>query len=416
MRRWIERRGKNSWRICIDLGRVAGRKKIIRRTIHGTKKDADQELRKLLVQLERSECIEPSRMTLKEYLETWLRDSAPQQVVESTVSNYRYLLTKHVIEDLGHVTLDRLQPLLIRELFAQKYREGKPSLNTLRKVHAVLGAALREAVDLGLLPINPVEKVPAPREERKERTIWQLEDLARFVDEAKDKPLYAFWMTILYTGLRPGEALALRWEDVDFENRVIYVRRALRRTEEGGRIASPKTPAAYRAVAFPLELVFILKRHRLEQKKIKLLQGPRYRDMNLIFASLAGTPIGPSNYRRAWYRILEELKLSRINPYALRHMHGTYVLDEGIDLKTVSARLGHTKLEHTARYLHHIRARDQVAAEALPRVLERARAKHKEDGVNTPGGRGSPLPVSGAPNLLPISEGDPRKSGGAEGI
>lgn len=254
MRGHIRKRG-NTWSVVVDLGTdETGRRRQKWHSGFRNKKEATQGLTEILGRLQAGTYIEPSRQTLAEYLRDWL------PVVKSTVrpgtwSSYRLNMEAHVMPRIGHIPLNQLGALHLNGLYAELLASGRCrgdgglSPRTVRYTHTILHRALRDAVRWGLLARNPADLADPPKHRTPEMQVWSIDELRAFLDHARPERLYALWLLLATTGLRRGEALGLRWEDLDLDAGRAAIRQTL--GSVGGKLSfsTPKTAKSRRSVS-----------------------------------------------------------------------------------------------------------------------------------------------------------------------
>ena len=223
----IIKRGDRTWLIRIFLGRDAkGKQKFHHKTIHGTKRDAERYLTATKREMDLGVFVEPSAMSLSEYLDRWLRDAARPRVSRRTGDGYAGMLERYIREPLGYKRLDKLQALDIQSVYGAMQARGL-SARVVRHTHSVLHNALKQAVKWGLISRNPSDLVELPKVPHRERRVLMADEAQRFLEAADVMPHGLIFEFALLTGMRPEEYLALQWSDVDFERGTAQVRRAL---------------------------------------------------------------------------------------------------------------------------------------------------------------------------------------------
>lgn len=385
MKGCIHRRGKSSWGIVIELPRDELQKRRQKTfTVRGTKKAAEQELTRLLHELNTGAFIEPTRITVGEYLKRWLSDYAAPKVSAKTFERYSEIVRLHLTPALGHHQLTALKPMMIQECYAAALRNGRIdgngglSAQTVLHHHRVLREALRQAVRWQLLGRNPVDAVEPPRPQRREMVVLDEDQTIQLLDAAKESRLYIVVLLAVTTGLRRGEILGLRWQDIDIDNRIAHVRRTVEQVRGGLRFKEPKTAKSRRAVALPELAVEALRRHLVDQKRERLKLGSAYRDSDLVCARLHGTPLDPGEVTAGFARLIGSLDLPRIRLHDLRHGHATHLLRQGTHPKIVSERLGHSTVGITLdTYSHVMPGMQEEAALKLDETLRAAQLRRR---------------------------------------
>jgi integrase len=217
-----------------------------------------------------------------------------------------------------------------------------------------------------MIPRNPADLVELPRSERSEATVLSGAQLPAFLQAARDDRWSVLWMLLLVTGLRPGEALGLKWSDLEGE-RLLIQRTVVRRDGHAWEFAEPKTARSRRPVSLPISTVEALNQHRRIQLEERLKAGPKYANHNLIFASNNGQPL---DWRRTvadhFRPLLKKADLPPIRPYDLRHTSATLLLTMGEHPKVVSERLGHSSITLTLdTYSHVLPDMQQASADKM---------------------------------------------------
>jgi integrase len=367
----IIKRGDRTWLVRIFLGRDAnGKQKFHHKTIHGTKRDADRYLTAARREMDLGVFIEPSAISLDEYLNRWLRDAARPRVSRRTADGYAGLLERYIRQPLGHKRLDKLQPLDIQTVYGKMQARGL-SARIVRHAHSALHNALKQAVKWGLLSRNPSDLVELPKVPHKERRVLSPDEAQEFLKAAAIMPHGLIFEFALLTGMRPEEYLALQWADVDLQRGTAQVRRALVRHKKSWSFEEPKTARSRRTVFLPAPLLQKLASHKRKQSEIRLKLGSVWQAFDLVFCSEEGTPVSIPNITYRYFRpILTKAKLPRIRLYDLRHSCATLLLIAEENPKVVSERLGHSTIVLTLdTYSHVLPTMQQQATARLEKLL-----------------------------------------------
>jgi integrase len=264
------------------------------------------------------------RLRVRDYLEQWLADYAKPRVKASTHLRYTQLIRTHLIPGLGHLVLSRVSPRAVETFYATL---TEISSTTAHHVAALLRQALKRAVRWGLIDRNPTDLVDAPSRREWMPTLWTADQAAAFFAGAKGTRFELLYLTLAGTGLRLGEALKLTWQDIDFKSGVLTVQHG-------------KTPKARRAVLLPAALLAPLR---------------AVRGAGLVFHrdGKALDPRARTIRDHHFYPLIERLGLPKVRLHDLRHLHGSYLVSQGVDLASVAERLGHASKAFTlARYVH----------------------------------------------------------------
>ena len=366
------KRGDN-YTIRVFTGRdSAGRRRYLNKTFKGNKKAAQEELNSMLHSQDLGTLIEPTKVTLGEYLDEWLRTAATPRVRARTLDGYKYLVEKYIKPDSGDIRLHKVRPLNIQKLYTSLLAKGL-SPTTVRHVHRVLRASLNQAVKWRLLPVNPVLAADLPKQRKKEMKAFSADEASLFLLHATDDRWGVLFAVALRTGMRPGEYLGLKWQDVDFDKGTVAVRRTMVAKPKGGwEFAEPKTAQSARSIPLPPTVTRALAEHKKAQAAERLKAGPKYTNHELVFATKTGEPIGqPNLVNRHFKTILASAGLSpSYRLYDLRHSCATLLLAQGEHPKIVSERLGHASVTLTLdTYSHVLPTMQQQAADRLEGVL-----------------------------------------------
>ena len=225
---------------------------------------------------------------------------------------------------------------------------------------------------MGLVARNVAEAVDPPRISRTRMNILKPEEISRFLDAARETPYYVFYCALLYTGLRRGEALALRWRNVDLLGSELQVVETAFKLGDGTYVVKePKTPHSCRPVSLPPSLTLLLREYRADQQKYSEELGKRLRDDDFVFSCTDGSPLDPNTVTRTFSKITKKAGLPHVRLHDLRHAHATLMLKAGVHPKIVSERLGHANIGITLdTYSHVLPGLQEAAAERFDKLLE----------------------------------------------
>ena len=379
----IYQRKDGRWCAAVTVGRDAkGRLK--RRYVYGrSRREVQDTLAKLLVDQRNGADITPQRQTLGEFLERWLEDTVRPAAARNTYDNYKVIVHKHLLPVLGALPLAKLAPQHLQRLYREKQDSGLT--RTVRLIHAVLHRALGQAVRWGLVQRNVADMVDVPRVARREQRALDQAELARFLGAAREDRLYALYLVAVAAGLRMGEVLGLRWDDVDFDRGVLHVRHNLQWFNDGPQLTELKTAKSRRVLVLPPTVMDALRMHLAAQQKEREAAGAAWREQGFVFSTGIGTPLNPSGVRnRSFRRVLERAELPRIRFHDLRHTMATQMLHAGENPKVVQEMLGHSTIQMTMNtYAHVISGAQRAAAARMEGILRVA--------ADLPKGPGGPV-------------------------
>lgn len=391
MRGHLRERGPDRWALVVDLGRdpVSGKRKQKWVTVHGTKRQAQRRLNELLTEIQAGGYVAPAKQTVADYLEEWLTAYVPSQVKASSVQTYGSLMRSHVIPRLGAVRLGELKATQIARLYQQLLATGARSGGalspaTVGMVHTILSSALSYGVRLGVLSSNPAAKVSPPRLERQEAAVLTQEQVQQLLEEAASRSplLHLVVLIAVTTGLRRGELLGLRWQDVDLDQRRLVVSQTVQGHATARlEFSSPKTAGSRRVVECPDVLIRALREHRAAQAAERQSSDVAHASYDLVLCRPDGGPLRPNGIGQQVVTLLAELGLPG-SLHTLRHTHATLLLVAGVHAKIVSGRLGHSTVQITLdRYSHIIPGLDRGAADQLDNLLQGTQAGPAVDSI-----------------------------------
>jgi integrase len=384
MRGHIRKHGKG-WVVVVDVGHAEDGKRQQRWHTFRTKREAEAGLTEILGKLSRDEYIPPTKVTLGEYLrDVWLPSLADRVEAgglrATTVQQYRTLAETHVAPNLGGVRLRSLTASMLDKLYGELLRTGRQvrpgkspaglSPTTVHAVHVTISAALTHAMRKGVLARNVATMADPPRPRDREQAIWTDEQTTRFMDATKDNRLHALYLLAVTTGMRRGELAGLRWEHIDLDAGKLTVASA--RVVVGYAVveSGPKTAKGRRTIAIAPGVVEALRAHRRRQLEERLSWGPAWTDTGLVFTREDGTGLHPQYVTWAFQRAAKRAGLPVLPLHALRHGHATAGLRAGVDLHTMSRRLGHSSVAITGDvYSHVVEELDRDAADRTADLL-----------------------------------------------
>jgi integrase len=378
----------DTWWFVVDLSPAAdGRRRQAKRRGFKTKAEAQAALDELRVTARQGSYVPPTRQRLGEFLtDDWL-PAIKVTIEESTWASYERYLRLHVIPRLGGVRLEAVDAGMLNRLYADLLDhgrlDGKPgglSRQSVRYIHTVIGRALSDAVRWGRIVRNPARAATPPKAaqiktQAPEMRTWDAETLTRFLEAERGSRYHAAFLFLGTTGCRRGEALGLRWSDVDLDAGRASLRHTIGAIDH--RIYEKSTPKSHRARVIDLDAntVAALRSWRTRQAEERLLVGPGYDDQGLVFCHPDGRPYHPDRFSREFNRRVARHGVPRIRLHDLRHTWATLALQAGIDVKIVSERLGHASATITWDIYQHVTpAMQSDAAERVAGLIFRPRA------------------------------------------
>jgi integrase len=367
----IRRRGLHSWELKFDVGcGPDGKRKIQYVAFRGSKRDAQAKLTQLLAAVGEGDYVEPSKATVADFVrgrvDQW---EAAGNISARTAQRYRQLLKNQIEPHIGAKLLQKLSRLDV-EGWHTTLRTGGLAARTIGHAHHVLGKALGDAERDGAVAKNVCKLQKAPKVAETEMVI--VRDVPALISKIQGERLYVPAVLAMTAGMRLGEILALRDGRVDCDGKTIEVHEALEETKAKGVIfKTPKSKAGRRKLTLPDIAVEALREHRkqLLERRMKLGLG-RLAPNDLLFANLEGMPLRPSAISSDWGELAERIGMPEVTFHGLRHTHASQLIDSGVDIVTISKRLGHAKPSVTlAVYAHMFTSDDSKAAAAINAAL-----------------------------------------------
>jgi integrase len=294
-----------------------------------------------------------SNTTLQEYLENWLENVHKPTIRLSTYLNYRKLLKNYLVPGLGKVKIHRLTPQQVQGFYSQKMSQGLAP-KTVNNIHGVLHKALDNAVKWNILPRNVCDAVTPPRIPRKEKNVLTKQQAHTLLEEVRAHRLEALLTLAITSGMREGELLALHWQDINFEDCSLQVKRAVSYLKGYGYVESePKTAKGRRMIKLPVFVVGILIRHKAQQEEQRCQVGSAWIEKDLVFTNAQGYFYSASTLRKVFRRFLVSIGLPHMRFHDLRHSAATILLAMKVHPKVVQEILGHSQIAMTLDVYSH---------------------------------------------------------------
>lgn len=388
----IEKRGKNSYRLTVSEGfDLNGKPMLHRKTVHGTKKDAEVELAKFVTEVQNGLVIDGKSLKFSEFTEIWKRDYGSKELAPSTYKRYCRMLETRLLPYFGHFYINKIKPTdimkfydllekdtqLVRKKGNNGSKNKKPlSGKTILEHHRLLRAMLHKAVYWQLIVSNPAERVQSPKARKPKRRSYDdeqtkilLENLEQLsIEDTKYK--VAIILTV-FTGVRLGELMGLEWQDVDFKNRIISINRSSQYLADMGVFTKvPKTESSIREIAIPEFIISLLEEYKLWYEEQKSIYGELWTNSDRLFVQADGKPMHPSTISKWFVKYVGQIGLPVINFHGLRHTNASLLVAQNIDIAVISARLGHAQISTTLDfYVHPLLSHNRKAGYALENLL-----------------------------------------------
>jgi integrase len=362
--------------VVVELERdpVTGKRRQKWHSGYPTKRAAERALAEMVAAVHAGNFIEPTNQTIGEHLTEWLVTIEPT-IRPATHYSYSRNIRLHVVPRLGSVQLRRVDGGMLNALYAELLASGKCSNGggglsprTVRYIHTILHRAFKDAVRWGRLARNPADAADPPRasaDNRPAMKTWTAEQVRTFLIHTAENRLYAAFVLLATTGMRRGEALGLRWSDLDLVTGRASVVQTVIVVNHQVRIGSPKTTAGRRTVALDPFTVSALREHRQRQLAERLLMGAGFTDHGLVFCHPGGGPLHPERFSRTFSEQAAKAGLPPIPLHGVRHTWATLALTAGVHPRVAQERLGHATVGVTLGIYSHVTEGLHDAAAAL---------------------------------------------------
>lgn len=348
----IYQRDDGRWVACLTLGYEGGKRH--RKTYYcKTQQAALEKLAVARHAIQEGLPLGDDRQTLVQFLYRWLHEDAKPRVRPKTYTSYEQLIRVHLAPDLGRIPVGKLSPQQVQAFLNRKLAAGLAP-RTVQYLHALLRSALNRAVKWGLVPRNVATLTDPPRVPRTEIEPFSPEQALRLLEAIRGDRLEALYTVALAIGLRQGEALGLRWQDVNLDAGTLSVCVALQRVDGTLQLVELKTERSRRSLVLPEVAITALRLHYARQLEERLVTADAWQDHGLVFATMQGKPLIARNVFRSYQRLLTRAGLPHKRFYDLRHTCATLLLAQGVDPRTIMETLGHSQISLTMNTYAHV--------------------------------------------------------------
>jgi integrase len=378
------------WCAALSIGYRDG-KQLRKFYVAKTRSEVQDKLAKALRDRQMGLPIPGERETLGAFLKHWLEHVAANNVRPSTLESYSWIVNRHLTPNLGRIPLAKLTPQDIQLFLNDRLKcgrqplprrkcktDGPPKLpanpaltpRTVQHIHATLRAALEQALRWNLVARNVATLVDAPRVRRPEVEPYTPEEAKKLLNALKDDRLAALYSAAMAVGLRQGEALGLRWSDIDFEARTLSVRNALQRVNGKLQLVEVKTQKSRRTITLPQVVMNALVKHQMRQAQERQEAGSRWVEGGFVFTTTIGTPLDGSTVTHRFQAAVKAAGLRRLRFHDLRHTCATLLLAQGVHPRVIMEVLGHSQIGITMNlYSHVLPAMQKEIANSMDAIL-----------------------------------------------
>lgn len=364
----IYKRDDGRWVAVLNLGYVGGKRK--RKYFYGdTRKDVQEQLTAALRAQQQGLAIPTERQTMEQYLKRWLDEAAKPKIRQTTYISYENIVRNHLIPEIGRIQLAKLSPQEVQAMLNRKLESGL-SPRMVKYIYAVLSVALGRALKWGLVPQNVAKLVDAPSVPRYRARFLEPDDARKLLQAVKSDRLQTLFTVALALGLRKGEALGLRWQDIDFDRKQLTVEINLQFIQKEFRFLDTKSDQGRRTIPLPDIAVQSLIEHRARQDAERAKVGEVWKEFGLVFTTSLGTPLHARNVSRSFYRLLAQAGLEHMRFHDLRHTCGSLLIAQGVHPRVVMEVLGHSQIGVTMNlYAHIIPGLKEGVADKMQQML-----------------------------------------------
>jgi len=354
----IRKRSDGRWEGRVTTGINPATGKQIQRSVYGrTQKETAQKLRQIIAEVDIGAYIQPTLMTVGEWMDIWIENYA-NDIKELSLATYKCQIRAHIKPTLGDKKMSDLKTRDIQAMYNSLLRGEKPlTAKTIKNIHGVLHKGLSQAVKLGYIRINPADNVSLPRVEKPEIRPITDEHIVEFLEAIKGHCFELLYTVDLFTGMRKGEILGLTWDCVNLETGIIVINKQLiQEKKKGGqyKLASTKNGKG-RTVRIPPTVVELLKQQKARQKVWQEEAGSVWdNSLNLVFTNEIGGHLSHTTVTHSFKKIAQSIGMDTTRFHDLRHSYAVAAIESGIDMKTIQQNLGHHAASFTMDVYGHV--------------------------------------------------------------
>lgn len=347
---------------------LTGKRNRVYKTVKCSKKEAKAVMRQMMVDMDRGIAMRKCPKKVSEWLDEWISLYLPN-IEETTRIGYKTKINNYIIPALGDIYIQSLRAEHVQKMVNDMIARGLSPKN-IRDTYNNINAAMKKAVILRMIPFNPCEGVVLPKLKRYKAKVYNIQMIHHLLNVATNTDMYLPILLCVTAGLRRGELLALRWDNIDFKNSTLQVRSNMVRGEKDFIIKSPKTEAGIRDIRLGDEVMAVLRQERTRYMEDLFSKGADFQNLNFVIRQEDGSPLRPDSMSQKWRRFIEDNNLPPIRFHDLRHSNATALIQAGVNPRVVQQRLGHSDVNITLNtYTHVLPEMDIDAAEKLDCII-----------------------------------------------
>lgn len=349
-----KKNGKWRWQYVFEGERMSG--------YCDTKTQAERELSLVIADRERGLIKRPDQLSVGDAIDEWL-DARKRELKPKTVAGYAHLIKKHLQPRLGKV---RLQDLTVRDVarFQEGLEDDGYATSTIKHLRVILNGTLDRAVMHEVLARNPMDKLSFKGQPGEKREVWTPEHAAAFLRMTRDDYGAAALVFALMTGMRRGEVLGLKWDDLDFNKGTLRINRSLVTVDGAAQVSTPKTESSKRLLSLSPDTLIFLKEHWNRQITLALSKGGDWVETGYVFTNVSGEAWHPDSLRVTMHKACRKAGIPIITIHGLRHTHTSLMARKGVPIEVISKRLGHAKISTTMDVYRHL-CEDELQSGAI---------------------------------------------------
>ena len=370
-----------SWQLTVEMPRdpITGERKRKYKTVTGTKKEADQALRRFITELERGEYIEDNNITVSDWLQKWLEVYIVPTVSPTTLVGFKGMIRRYIDPLIGHLQVQEMNALAV-QIWVNKLKvspsSGEPlTAGTIKHTYHVLRGAMDKAVQAGLIHRSPCAGIQLPKGEKKKPVIYDETQIQQLLDFARGTEMELIIDLELCMGMRRGELLGLQWQDVNWEKNQIHIIRSRVAVDGKSVVKQPKTESGTRTLDVPEILMKKLKSYKVKCMEQKIRVGRRLVEEDFIIVHPDGKPIYPEYVSQMFTKLQKRANLPKCRFHDLRHLCASIMVKQGVEVKVAQERLGHKDITTTMNiYAHVLPGSAREAAEKIGKLVYKDQA------------------------------------------